>query len=130
MSSEADAAVRLSSSRIQFLRSSLALCLMFLFSSASSGGSRSLPARLRSSMRSSVFCEIQGRFWGGLGGGEVSGSRFCDGLGNALVGLLDVVVVKVCGYLQVVEEFVKGRLEGCKVVVGGLSVCAFWAVPV
>ena len=66
----------------------------------------------------------------------MSGSRFCDGLGNALVGLLDVVVVKVCGYLQVVGKFVNGRLEGCYVVVGGITVefggvaCAFWAVPV
>ena len=62
------------------------------------------------------------KLWGCLGGGEVSGSRFRDGLCNALVGPLDVVVVKVCGYLQVVGKFVKSRLEGCNVVVGGITV--------
>ena len=47
----------------------------------------------------------------------MSGGGFCDSLCDALVGLLDVVVVDVCVYVKVVEEFVKGRLESCNVVV-------------
>ena len=65
------------------------------------------------------------------------GSRFCEGVCDVLVGLLDVVVVvEVCGDLLVVEDFVEGRLEGFDVVVGGFAVefggvvCAFWAGPV
>ena len=53
----------------------------------------------------------------------MSGGSLCDGLCDAQVGLLDViVVVDVCVYVEVVEKSVKSRLEGEDIVVCGFAV--------